>query len=350
MPYIMGIDQGGTKTDIVVAGHDGRIIGFGDDRDWTPVAGERRQVRMTRVRYAAEKALKDAGLALSDIDSVSASCCGADWEFEYGIGRRNLRNTLGVQKVELYNDCIGALRGGTEMRGRDCAVICLGSGANCALHSKEGKEYIYAYYLKDIHQGAGAIGRFVFQAVFDAEAGLGPQTILTDLLLEETGYGGVDELLMAITTGRTENEPKWLPAYKEYGPLLFRAVAMGDAVAAEYLDWLCRDLTRYVTIGARRLAMEDRSFDLVLSGGVPKGGAVMLELLQKHVRDALPAVRCLEARFEPVVGALLLGLDEIYPGGIPRPAMERLEEGCRERRLFRPAPAVSRKQIEIIHI
>ena len=148
---VMAIDQGGTKTDVIIADNAGNIMGTGNDRDMIVIDGERRAVRMERILYAAKKAAMEAGVKISDINSVSASCTGADWEFEYEVGRKNLRNILGITQVNLYNDCIGALRGGAETKGKDCAVLCLGTGANCAVKNREGKEYIYGYYLKDVH-------------------------------------------------------------------------------------------------------------------------------------------------------------------------------------------------------
>ena len=332
---ILSIDQGGTKTDVLIADSAGNILGFGNDRDWTPITGERRAVRMVRIRHAAEKAAKDAGLSLTDIDFVSASCNGADWPFEYEVGRKNIRNTLGIADVDLYNDCIGALRGGTEILGRDCAVLCLGSGANCAVFNREGQMHTYHYYMKDIHQGAYAIGRFIFQAVFDAKAGLGEETALTRILLDETGYSGVDELHMVITTGKTEGEKPQYPVYKDYGPLLFRAIEVGDKVASEYLDWLCEGLVSYVDIGADILSVGGRNLTVVLSGGVPKGGDIMYERLEFFLKRRLPNAELVAARFEPVVGAILLGYDKLYPSGVPDDVMASLEKGCADRGLFR---------------
>jgi N-acetylglucosamine kinase-like BadF-type ATPase len=335
MPYILAIDQGGTKTDALVAGTDGKIVGYGNDRDQEPVTGERRAKRMVRIRYAAQKALKEAKLSLNDISSVSASCIGADWPFEYELGKRNIQHALGIQDVHLYNDCIGALRGGTEISNRDCAVICLGTGANCALNNRSNRQYIYHYYMKKEHQGAYAIGNFVFQSVFDAEAGLGPKTVLTELLLEEAGYSNVDEMFMHITTGRTENEPKWEPVYQAYSPLFFQAVHKGDTVALEYLDNLCRELARYIETGAKRLDMDPKGFPVVLSGGVPKGGAIMRERLEHHLRTFFLDVECIEARLEPVAGALLLGYDRIYTDGIPKDVQTIFEQNCLTHRLIR---------------
>ena len=343
MKYILAADQGGTKTEILIADLHGHIVGYGDDRElikqnaslWLPDKKERRAFRQKRIRYAAEAAASDAGLDLSDIESVSACCIGADWPYEYELGTRQLRETLGIDQVNLYNDCIGALRGGTETQGRDCAVVCLGTGTNCALLNREGQQLIYAYYLKDIHQGASAIGRFIFEAVFDAESGLGKETALTGLLLNATGYSSAEELFMAVTAGRNENELPWEPVYQDYSPLLFEAIKSGDKVSSEYLEWYCGGLAQYVINGAEKLKMRDREITLIISGGVPKSGTIISELIGSKVRERLPGVKCKNAVFEPVVGALLLEYDRIYPDGIPENIMRPLEQSCAKRNLFR---------------
>ena len=335
MANILSIDQGGTKTDILIADDKGNILGFGNDRDWTRIEGERRAVRMVRIKYAAEKACKDAGLKLSDIDTVSASIMGTDWPFEFEVGRKNLRKTLDVADVEIYNDCIGAMRGGTEMLNRDCAVLCLGTGANCAVYNQNGDWTVFHYYMKGIHQGAGAIGRFIFQAVFDAECGLGEPTVLTRLLLEEMGYSTVEEMHMVITTGRTEDEKPNYPLYQSYAPLLFKAIDEKDKIAVDYLDWLVKEIVQYVVIGVNKVGIGDRKLNVVLSGGVPKGGDIMRERLQHYLKESLPNSTCVEARLEPVVGAMLLAYDKIYPNDVPEDVMKNLEKHAAERNLIR---------------
>jgi N-acetylglucosamine kinase-like BadF-type ATPase len=334
---ILAVDQGGTKTDAIIADDQGRILGVGDDRSlqWERGQDERRALRMTRLQYAAQKAAQDAGIALTQISTVSASLIGADWDFEYPLGEQNIRNKLGLQDVTLYNDCIGAMRGGTQTLNRDCAIICMGTGANVAIQNRQNEQYIFAYYMKMEHQGAYALGSFVFQAVFDAECGLGPKTALTQLLLEKTGHSSADELYMHITTGRNETEEKWYPDYPTFGPLLFKAIQMNDKVADDYLTWLCKGLAHYITLGARRLSINDRPITVVLSGGVPKGGAVMRDRLEKQLHEALPASVCVEAEYEPVVGALLLGYDRLYPQGVPQAVQDRLDDDCKARKLHR---------------
>jgi N-acetylglucosamine kinase-like BadF-type ATPase len=336
MPYILAVDLGGTKAHVVAADHLGRMLGFGDDKGWDEVVPDRRMRKMRRIRFAAERALAEAGLEFSDFERLSASCSGADWPFEFPIGERHLKETLGIPIISYYNDCVGALRGGMEMAGRDCAVICLGTGANCAVYNREGEGYQYQYYLKGAHQGGGAIGRFVVEAVVDASVGLAPETALTPLLLKATGFGTVEEMYTLYTTGRTLDEPPRPPAYKEFCPLLFEAMRMGDAVSLRYIDEFCAALANYVAVAAKRLNIGGRPLPVVISGGVCKeGDGIVAELIEKHLKKTMPKASCLNARLEPIAGALLMELDRIYPQGVPEGVMRTLEGCCAERGLFR---------------
>jgi N-acetylglucosamine kinase-like BadF-type ATPase len=335
MPLILGVDLGGTKTHVIAADHLGNILGFGDDKDWDYVDTDRRMRKILRIRHTVAKVVNAAGLELTDFERVSASCSGADWAFEYPIGVRQLRESLGIEMISYYNDCIGALRGGTEMLGRDCAVICLGTGGNCSVFNREGQDFQYAYYFKDQHQGGGAIGRFIADTVVDASVGLAPETALTGLLLQATGCATAEEFHMMRTTGRTEYEAPTPPVYKNFAPLLFEAIRMGDAVATAYLELFSKELAHYVVVGARKLGMEKRDITVVMSGGVCKSDSLMTETIEKYLRHELPGAHCIDALFEPVVGALLLEYDKLYPEGVPPAVMATLERGCAERELFR---------------
>jgi len=335
MSLILAVDIGGTKAHAIIADHQGNIQGFGDDKEWIFQALERRKYKMVRIRHAADKALDNAGLSMSKVDRVSANCYGADWAFEFPLGVKHLRETLGIQNVSYFNDCIGALRGGTEMIGRDCAVICLGSGANCAIYNKDGQSYEYAYYLKKIHQGGEAIGRFIVDAVVDASVGIAPETELTRLLLDYTGFSTVEELYMLTTTGRSEDELPNPPVYKDLCPLIFEAIRLGDAVSLEYIDQFCAALANYVIVASKKLNIVDRPLPVVISGGVCKGDNIIQELIEKHLQEKIAGAYCVNARFEPVIGALLMELDRIYPQGIPESVMKTLEHSCTERNLFR---------------
>ena len=142
---------------------------------------------------------------------------------------------------------------------------------------------------------------------------------------------------MMVTTGRNETEKPIYPVHKDYAPLLFRAIELGDKVAYDYLNWLCEELVVYVALGVKALSIADRELSVVLSGGVPKGGDIMYKRLLHYLEQSLPSACLIDARLEPVVGAMLLGYDRVYPHGVPEDVMDALEKNCAPRSLFREA-------------
>lgn len=328
MALTLGIDQGGTKTDIVIADETGRILAYENDKGHAALEGERRELRMKRIRYAADKAFAASGLSSPQLSHVYANCNGADWEFEYEVGRKNLIKTLGVSHTIIFNDCMGALRSGISPAGRDCAVICLGSGTNVGIKSGNGEELIYGYFIHDEDQAGGTIGKAVFQAAYDDYIGLGPATLLTPLLLKATGFEDVQELFIVTTTGRTEDEKPLRLKYKDYAWLMFEAMRRGDAAALEYVNGLCKRLSKYVVSGARRMGLSGDGFTVVISGGIVKAGMEMFEILEKHLKESMPGVKCINARYEPVIGSVLYFYDDYYNGGIPDEVLERLDSEC----------------------
>ena len=53
MAWVLGVDQGGTKTEVVIADQEGNILAFENDRDFTDWTGERRELRMKLCVHAA---------------------------------------------------------------------------------------------------------------------------------------------------------------------------------------------------------------------------------------------------------------------------------------------------------
>ena len=60
-----------------------------------------------------------------------------------------------------------------------------------------------------------------------------------------------------------------------------------------------------------RLGMEQDEFAVVPFGGVFKAGDLILGSFQETIGAVAPRARVVEPRFKPVVGAVLLALDDI---------------------------------------
>ncbi|MGE5598014.1 MAG: N-acetylglucosamine kinase [Bacteroidota bacterium] len=320
MGYLLGIDQGGSKTAAAVADRDGRLLGVG-------YAGgachtyDGLQRAMAMVVQAAAGALARAGLTASQIELVVAGMTGADWPEEYDLLRAALADTLGIGNVSVVNDCLIAMRGGTDLPYG--AVLCAGSGLNAAVKSLDGRLFIFGYYVDDEDQGGTALGRRAIRAVVAAEAGLDPPTSLTRAVLRYFNLRTVEELLRNRVGGALAAKD-----IAGLAPLVIAEAGAGDPAAAGLIAEFGRSIARYAVAGLRRFAMLDMAVEVVLSGGVFKGGGSMLAgAVAAAIRAAAPKAVAIDARLEPVVGAVLMALDHVHGGTLERRVFDRVLAG-----------------------
>lgn len=306
MKFFLAIDQGGSKTEALIFSENGQILAFADDRDLR-VPGESYYSLQGRwIRYAAEKALEKAELPLSSLSGACCSLNGADWPSDYDRLRKLVSNELGLDEkdIRIVNDCIGAMRGGTS--GGNQAVLCAGTGMNCAVRAADGREHIYGYFVNPLDQGGGALGTRAWQSILDAYTGIGPKTMLTQLLLEHHGETDLVELYKKFTTNKI--------VFKNYdlSPLLMRAAKNGDPVACGILETAAERMVGYIEKGAQKIGLENELVTLVLTGGVFKGdGDFFFQEIERNIQSKNLNFVCSGAHYEPVAGAALLLLDEL---------------------------------------
>ena len=142
-------------------------------------------------------------------------------------------------------------------------------------------------------------------AVVRAEAGLGPPTALTAIVLELLGFDTVEGMFRAALGGRIPEADRL-----RLCPPVFEAAAASDAVAAGILIKQAQALSGYAIALARRCGMLELAFDVVLSGSVFKGvGPLLIETITREIARVAPRARVIRPAFEPVVGSLLLAYD-----------------------------------------
>ncbi len=304
--YVLGIDQGGSKTHAVVADETGNLLGVG----WGCGACHSEsglEIAMQAVQEAAGVALEAAGIETSDIFSVAAGMTGIDWPHEAPLLRDALSRQLQVpgQRIQAANDAVIALRAGTSSPSG--CVLCAGSGLNCAVRRDARHEYVFGFYINENCQGGSALAERAIQAVLDAEARLAGPTLLTGLLLDFFGFKTVDELLMAkVTTGLGRERKLEVPK------LLEQAAAMNDLQALDVLSRFGRDIARYAVAGLRRMDMLERPVEVVLSGSVFKCQIpVLQESVAAEIHRHAAQARIVDSVYEPVIGAVLMALDSL---------------------------------------
>jgi N-acetylglucosamine kinase-like BadF-type ATPase len=167
-------------------------------------------------------------------------------------------------------------------------------------------------------EGAGAselIGR-VIQVLAYEWTQRGPCTRLTPAMIAYTGAKNLIDLLDGLANDRYQLDAS-------AAPLVFQIAESGDAVAEEVIRWAGEELGELANTVIRQLNFESLEFDVVLIGSMFDGGALLIDPMRLKVQSIAPLARLVRLDAPPVMGAVLLGMEQA--GYTPEPyARDRL--------------------------
>lgn len=333
MKYVLGIDQGGSKTHAIVSDEYGRILGMGKSYGACH-SSDGLDYAIAAVKEAVGQALKQGEVSIQEIEVIVAGMTGVDWDFEESLLSNTLREVFSVEKVKVVNDCIIAMRAGTKSK-YGC-VLCAGSGLNCAVRNDSGEQFIYGFYIDEEFQGGFSLGKLTIKAVLDSHIGLKPETKLTKMLLNYFQVNTVEELLYKKVTGViTSRDYLHLPI------ILEEAAAQNDTVALSVLAYYGKNIAMYAIRGMEKLDIINMGVDVILSGSIFKCKLPILrEAVSLEIHKYAINAKIVDAIYEPIVGAALLGLDSLYQE-ILSEVYENLEKAAEKFQIKRMKDGVS---------
>jgi N-acetylglucosamine kinase-like BadF-type ATPase len=316
---VLAVDGGNSKVDIALVSRSGALLSL-----LTGPTISHQQVPMDavvgRLSELNARAARKAGV---EPRAGIASFCvaGADFPADVRSLTRAYESAGVAERVSVHNDAFGALRAGAP-HGWGVVVIC-GAGVNAAGMAPDGRTARLAGIgdLSGDWGGGEGIGREALAAAVRARDGRGPATALERRVPERLGVRRPIDVARRMYEG-TMNDRR----LEELAPLVFDVAAEGDAVARAIVDRLADELASMAVAIARQLRVARRPVDVVLAGGVFRAtDPAFYRRLEAGVRTAVPEANIVRLRDRPVLGAALLGLDEL---GLPR-------GGAAERRLRR---------------
>ncbi len=305
MPFYAGIDAGGTKTHCLIADESGRVIGFGasgpGNYEVSGTTAARREIQR-----ALNDALEAAGIQLDDLTAAGLGVAGADIDDDFVMLEREVFGpVLGTLRRDFKNDSAAALRGGTH--NAFGVVIACGTGCVCAGRDREGVFHRVGGHGEEFGDECSgtSIGYEGLRAVFQAREDIIPPTELTRHFVARAQCADADELFYKLyqqTVAATSLEPM--------APLVFDAALAGDSAACAILIRGGAYLGAMVNAVARKLGMSGDVFDVVMAGSVFKGSSPQLiDSMASVVHAECPNAALVRSVYDPVVGALLMGLD-----------------------------------------
>jgi N-acetylglucosamine kinase-like BadF-type ATPase len=320
--YFLGADIGSSKSHASVADETGTILGFGHAG-----AGNHESVgfdgMIRALTDSAHGALANAGIAKSQIAAAGFGISGFDWQTERPAMLEAI-GTLGLDApLDIVNDATCGLIAGSE-EGWGIGIVS-GTGCNCRGRTRDRKRegmVTGAGQFMGEGGGAGELVQWAIQAVSHMWAKRGPSTRLADALIERAGAQGLEDLLEGLINYRYH-----LNAAD--APLVFEIAAQGDAVAQGLIQRAGRELGELANAVIRQLDFQQEQFEVVLVGSMFNSGEPLIQPLRETVLPIAPGARFVKLAAPPVVGAVLLGMEQV--GITPtREVRERLNETVHE--------------------
>ena len=300
MGFVLGVDQGGTKTCAAVMDRGGNIL----SRRLTEGCYFHNEglLRASRLIFEAiDDSLGSAGLTIDDIDITVAGVTGVDWDEDEAKVKNALFERYGKSETIVCNDCeIAYYSGSVKPVG---AVICAGSGVNAAFFAPNGKKFVMGDYFKASSQGGSAIAKRAIEAVFDSDLGAVPHTGLTKLFLGFSNDSSIGELLKKYVTDKDFRRSTIALV-----PMIVELANEGDEVALSVLTAFSDELCASFIAAMKKMNILELNCDIVLAGGVFEGltnclTAMIARELARRAKNAL----LINAEYAPVVGACIMG-------------------------------------------
>lgn len=303
MKVFAGIDGGGTRTRLALAGESGRLLALTEGPSCSFVEKGHRvaQERLSGLWRAAWNKTRETPrpvealfMGMGSILSADDARTNCELAISLGLAERG--------RVRAENDAFNALAGG--LRGRPGILLISGTGSACFGRNAEGKTWRaggWGYRLHDAGSGY-ALGLAALIAATRDSDRRGPATALTQMVHETLGLGD-----MAAIFRRVHSETFDRAEVAALAPRVVETAARGDIVAQRILTENADGLVEMIATVARQLELAQP--ELSLTGGLITGAEAFRQTFLERLEGTLPGFTLSHDGLAPVLGAVLLAVE-----------------------------------------
>jgi len=309
---LLGIDGGGSKTAALIASLDdaGQIQILGRGRGGPSnlrLAGE--QQSLASLNKAVDEAIIDANLQGHTIDYAVLALAGSSFS-----GVREKVATWAEERklsshVEIIHDALPVLASGADP-SRGVALI-VGTGSVAVGVNAKGESATlggWGHWFGD--KGSGFdLGCKALSAVAEATDGIGPQTVMSELVLDRLGISGARQILEQVSaTGDVRREVAAL------APIVLEAAELQDPLAIEIISTAIGEVIKLVDAIARKLTFK-APYPLMVAGGVACRNPLFQNELISRLSRLDPKPDPIQIVDEPVNGCLKIAREHLTVPG-----------------------------------
>ena len=307
---LLAVDGGNSKTDVVLLDRAGAVLGR--------ARGESSNHQMVGVDAAMDEIERLVRLAAADAGADPATRPLAD-QGAYCLAGHDLpsdERALGAAVAQrgwsardlVCNDTFAVARAGFG-GSWGVGVVC-GTGLNCAGIGPDGRRVRFPSLGElsgDFTPGGAWLGVRALGLALRAGDGRGEATTLARRVPEYLDLPDAETVLEAVYTGALAYHRLF-----ELAEVLLDCAAGGDGPARQAADQLADEVVAMVTAAIGRLDVAGTPVEVVLGGGVfDTGDPTFVARIEEGVHAVAPHARMRRLGAPPVVGAALLGLDQL---------------------------------------
>lgn len=305
---VLAVDGGNSKTDLALLGPDGAVLALVRGPLGSPHhLGFEGSVDLLQAML--DDAMQQAGLsrkgaAIARVGQILLA--GLDYPAEEHRLGQAIEPRGWAERLRVGNDTFAVLRAGTERRW-GVAITC-GAGINCVAVAPDGRRARFPSLgaITGDWGGGKDVGIAALGAAVRSQDGRGPATSLESAVAAHFGLPTPLALAEAIHTGSIP-----VRRLNELAPTVFSEAAR-DGVAAEIVDRLAIEIVAYARAAIAQLDLAPLRPEVILGGGLigADAGRLVNATRLGLVELGLDVVVRPTAS-PPIVGAALLGLDEL---------------------------------------
>jgi N-acetylglucosamine kinase-like BadF-type ATPase len=305
---VVAVDGGGVKTDLALLDASGELLslvrGGSSQAHYLGVEGTVEVLEGLLEAAALRAGLEPWGRPIAS--TAQLLLAGIDLPEELAALRVAMEKRRWSQRLVIGNDTEALLRAGTD-RGWGIAVVC-GTGINCVGLARDRRDARFLSFgpVSGDWGGGRDVGLAALAAAVRALDGRGPRSVLETAVPAHFGLTDAFEVARAM---HLDEMP--LIRLGELAPVVL-AVYDEDAVAAGIVSRLVDEVVAFARAALRRLELTEADPDVVLGGRLLRAlSAEVVDLIAQGVHEVAPAARVVVSPSEPIVGAALMGLDDV---------------------------------------
>lgn len=305
MPWVLGVDGGGTRTVALVVNEKGRVLGRGESGPANyHIAGLGASAES--IQHATTTAIADAGLVKQALNGAFLALAGVDRPSDRQV-MSGVIARLGLScPVQLEHHAVAALAGATG--GKAGVVVIAGTGSVAFGEDSRGNRRRaggYGPLLGD--EGSGYdIGRKALIAALRNEDGRSPATVLVERIKKQFMLDHMSDMINLVYGNPA---PLQRTEIAGLANLVIEAAREGDSIAREILRVAGRELGLLAAAVLQGLQWDNAEIVPVAgSGSVFAAGSLLALPMEQVAHSVCPQAEIGQPKHTPAYGAALLAL------------------------------------------